>query len=161
MPRVYRITHRKYASEPYSGKGGLHAAGRWASKGHLVSYAADSLALAVLEQIGRTGSIERLEELVYTPAEVQTEAITTVEPTDLPDGWDSRPPGQASQDFGDRWLEAKESVALRVPSVMLPEGDNYVLNPAHPDFETRVAVGEARPLGLDPRIVEHVVFQLQ
>lgn len=156
MPRIYRITHRRYASEPYSGKGGLHAAGRWASQGQLVSYAADSLALAVLEQIGRTGSIRRLKELVYVPADLQAEAITAPARADLPSGWDSRPPRQASRSFGDEWLDIRASVALRVPSVMIPEGYNYVLNPAHPDFEERVSVHEAAPLELDPRITERL-----
>ncbi len=157
--RIVRIAHRKYAGDLYSGRGGLHAPSRWAGQGRLVSYAAESLALAALEQIGRVGTLARLKEMVYVPAELDAEAILAPPLEDLPGTWNQRPPGDASRAYGDRWHEAKESVALRVPSVVLPEGVNYVLNPAHPDFGRALAVEEARPLRIDPRITDRLVVR--
>lgn len=167
--RVYRITHRDYAAEAYSGKGGLYAAGRWHSRGQLVAYASESLALAALEQIGRVGSSTRLGEMVYVSAELDlsgstgsaealppAEVLRIASRDDLPEGWDARPAGRASQGFGDAWLAAGGSVALRVPSVMLPEGFNVVLNAAHPDFGGVLVADEPRPLELDPHIVERL-----
>lgn len=157
--RIYRITHRKYADDPYSGKGGLYAAGRWHRRGQLVAYASESLALATLEQIGRVGTLERLKEMVYAPADLDDEAVAKPSRTDLPEGWDHRPPKAASRDYGDRWLDRQESVALCVPSVILPEGSNYVLNPAHPGFDAAVRIHEARDLRLDPRITERLTLR--
>lgn len=154
MPTIYRIVHREYAGDPYSGEGGLHAASRWAHRGRLVSYAAGTLALAALETLAGAGRLARLKEMVYAPADLDDAAVEALLGDDLPDGWDRRPPGSASRNVGDEWLEAKSSVALRVPSVMLPEGANYVLNPAHPSFSDALSVGAVQPLDLDPRLAE-------
>ena len=154
--RVFRIVHRKYAADPYSGRGGLHANSRWASRGRLVSYAADNLALATLEMIAGAGSMKRLREMVYAPADIADRALLRPDRDEFPDGWDRRPPGPASRSYGDRWLTAGDSVALRVPSVTLPEGWNVVLNPSHADFGRAVTIGDSRPLDLDPRILSRL-----
>lgn len=155
--RIVRIVHRKYAGEPFSGKGGLVTPSRWASKGQLVSYAAESLALAVLEKIAGAGRMSRLTEMVYVAAELSEAEIYAPSAASLPSGWDRRPPGDASRHFGDRWLRARESVALRVPSVVVPDGWNYVINVAHPETTAALTlVGEPTPLELDPRILERL-----
>ena len=154
MVRIFRIVHQKYADTPFSGKGGLYAASRWASQGQLFSYAAEHLALAVLEKIAGMGRLNRLSKMVYAPAALRKQDVQGMENIELPDGWDRRPPGNASRAVGDEWLQAEASVALQVPSVTLPEGSNYVLNPAHPAFEEAVTPHEPAPLGLDPRVME-------
>jgi RES domain-containing protein len=112
--RIFRIVHRNYASEPFSGRGGLVASSRWASAGQLVSYAAESLALATLEKIAGAGQMSRLTELVYVVGALREEAVHTPPIDALPTGWDRRPPGDASRTVGDRWLQRRTSVALRV-----------------------------------------------
>ena len=154
MPTVYRIVHRKYADAPYSGEGGLHASSRWSRRGRLVSYAAGTLALATLETLAGARRFARLQELVYVPAELDAEAVEPLSRERLPAGWDRRPPGAPSRRLGAEWLEANSSVALRVPSAMLPEGHNYVLNPSHSGFYKALSVHEARALNLDPRLTE-------
>lgn len=154
--RIFRVLHEKYSDEPFSGKGGLYASSRWASKGQLVSYAAGNLALAALEKIAGAGRLSRLGEMVYVPAELGEEAIQVVGEPDLPEGWDRRPPGRVSQKIGDRWLQKEESAALRVPSVILPEGSTYVLNPSHPNFEDALRPGDPAPLNLDPRVLNQL-----
>jgi RES domain-containing protein len=121
-----------------------------------VSYAAESLALATLEKIGGVGRLDRLNEMMYVPADLQTTTIELLEENDLPEGWDRRPPGTASRVVGDRWLEEERSVALRVPSVTLPEESNFVLNPAHPEFIEALAPRAPSPLELDPRIMDRL-----
>ncbi len=49
MTTVYRLTKRRHQSEIFSGRGGLHASGRWTPRGHRVVYTSGSIALAVLE----------------------------------------------------------------------------------------------------------------
>lgn len=155
--RIVRILHRKYASEPFSGKGGLVAPSRWASAGQLVSYAAESLALAALETIAGAGRMGRLTDMVYVAATLNEAAIHAPPKERLPDGWNRRPPGDASRRFGDKWLNAREEVALRVPSVVIPDGWNYVINAAHPHTsEVLTLVEEPKPLELDPRILERL-----
>ena len=154
--RIFRVLHEKYSDEPFSGKGGLYASSRWASKGQLVSYAASSLALAALEKIAGAGRLSRLEEMVYVPAELESEEIRVIGEADLPEGWDRRPPGRVPREIGDRWLREEESAALEVPSVTLPEGSTYVLNPNHPNFEEAFTAGDPAPLNLDPRVLDQL-----
>jgi len=59
VPTLYRIVHRRYRDDPFSGKGGLHNKSRWASKGQLVSYAADHLATATLEKLSGVQRADR------------------------------------------------------------------------------------------------------
>lgn len=147
------MTHQKYAEEAYSGRGGLYAAGRWHYGGRLVVYAAESLALATLEKILAVNDVQRLREMVYVPAHLDDEAIWTPSLEDLPDGWDQRPPGAASRNFGTDWLGSERSPVLQVPSVLFPtEAHNYVLNPVHAQFDVAVKGDEPQPLNLDPRI---------
>lgn len=154
--RIFRIVHRKYADDPYSGRGGLYAASRWASRGQLVSYAAGSLALAALEKIAGAGRLSRLGEMVYAAADLDEAALWRPDREELPIGFDRRPPGKASRAFGDAWLRREESVALRLPSVVLSEGWNYALNPSHPDFADALAPRKAEPLRLDPRVLRRL-----
>ena len=154
--RIFRVLHQKYADEPFSGKGGLYASSRWASRGQLVAYAAESLALATLEKIAGAGTLNRLSEMVYVPADLREEDVRSRSKSELPDGWDRRPPGAASREVGNRWLRKNESVALHVPSVTLPEGANYVLNPTHPRFADAMTIHAPSPLELDPRVMNRL-----
>lgn len=154
MVRIYRVVHRKYGDVAYSGKGGLHADSRWTSRGQLVAYASESLALAALEKIAGAGRLIRLSDMVYVAADLRADGIHVA--ADLPDGWDRRPPSDASREIGDAWLRSGMTVALRVPSVVVPEGSNYVLNPEHPDFEEALNVHAVAPLRLDPRVLEQL-----
>jgi len=80
-------------------------------------------------------------------AELPDTAIYALATEDLPSGWDRRPPGSALRAFGDRWLATRESVAMRVPSVVIPDGWNYVINAAHPDKSAALTfVGQPRIL---------------
>ena len=50
-----------------------------------------------------------------------------------PVGWDAIPTGKVSLDLGDAWINEKRSALLLVPSVIVPEESNALINPAHPD----------------------------
>lgn len=48
-------------------------------------------------------------------------------------GWDAEPPGIVSLEWGTRWARARESLLAVVPSVIVPEESNVLINPRHPD----------------------------
>jgi RES domain-containing protein len=48
-------------------------------------------------------------------------------------GWDVLPTGKVSLDYGDAWLTALASALLVVPSIVVPEESNILINPLHPD----------------------------
>jgi RES domain-containing protein len=149
---IYRITHQRYQDELFSGKGGLQYRSRWASKGQLVSYAADHIATATLEKIAAVTRPDLLMQMVYVKAEVDAAYIDILPEDEWPDDWDTLPATDGTRTVGDAWLDARNNLLLRVPSVVLPDSYNYVINAAHPDADALV-VQKTSPLLLDNRIL--------
>jgi RES domain-containing protein len=73
--------------------------------------------------------------------------------TELPAGWDLLPPGPASMDFGTRWAHEHRSLVLYVPSVLVPEERNVVIDPNHAEF-AGVGMAVERDFLFDPRMHE-------
>lgn len=80
-------------------------------------------------------------------------SVSVFAPRQLPQGWDAEPVSRASQDLGADWIESGRSAVLRVPSAVVPEEHNFVLNPEHPDF-VKVAMSKPEPFVLDPRLLK-------
>lgn len=149
---VWRLTHERYADAAFSGEGARQYGGRFNSPGTPVVYTGESLALALVEAMTGLERYDQLRGYVFFRARLSAEQVPEVEEEDLPDGWDRHPPPSQSQRIGDRWTSRGESVALKVPSVVVPYGYNYLLNPAHPSFnEVEVSPGEAFPV--DDRLI--------
>ena len=120
-----------------AGNDAAAAGGRWNSVGRPVIYLGDSLALAQLEKRVHT-PMRPPRDLVAVEAIVPAAAVASAEGVVLPDDWDAdnvdwSVGSAASQCIGDDWLARGTSLLLRVPSVVVPVGWNYLLNPAHPD----------------------------
>lgn len=120
-----------------AGNDAAAAGGRWNSVARPVIYLADSLALAQLEKRVHT-PMRPPRDLVAVEAIVPAAAVASAEGVVLPDDWDAdnvdwSVGSAASQCIGDDWLARGTSLLLRVPSVVVPVGWNYLLNPAHPD----------------------------
>ena len=146
---AWRVVKRRYADRAFDGEGARRRGGRWASRGHRVVYASDSQALATLEVLAGLDRTRPMSHWVLFRVAFAAELVTDVR--DLPDGWDAHPPGRASQAVGDAWLRDGPTPVLRVPSVIVPAGFNYVLAPDHPGFR-RIRIGGPEPMRLDPRL---------
>jgi RES domain-containing protein len=155
VPTLYRIVHKRYQDDPFSGKGGLYNKSRWASKGQLVSYASDHLATATLEKLAGVQRADLMSEMVYAKAEID-DALATVLPSDhLPGNWDALPAPDSTRKLGDAWLGEQDFVLLRIPSVVLPESANYVINAGHPEASSLQVLAVA-PLLLDNRVLSRI-----
>jgi RES domain-containing protein len=90
--------------------------------------------------------------LVAIPADVPGDAsITRIRAADLVPDWRTTPPPQSLAEIGARWLDAKHTLVLAVPSAIIPSDLNYLLNPLHPQFR-RIRIGRAEPFTFDPRL---------
>ena len=89
---------------------------------------------------------------MFFRAELPETPVSEVGEDDLPEGWDQHPPPSQSQRVGDRWASREESIALKVPSVVVPYSYNYLLNPAHTAFPD-VEIGPAEPFPVDERLI--------
>lgn len=115
-------------------------------------YAASSIALAALETLVHlpANGLPLNHYLVEVAILDETwEAREILDVTDM-GGWDAIPPGKTSIDFGDAWVGEQRSAVLVVPSVVVPEEHNILLNPTHPDM-TRVEARTVRKWLYDPR----------
>lgn len=149
MTRLWRCVPRKYVSDAYRGVGGLHVDGRWHNAGRPIVYASTSPGTAVLEALVHLGDLPHLFTThVLMGAHLPEEAIMDAD--DLPPEWNAVPFIEATQVLGDAWLQGGASVALRVPSAVVPDG-NVLLNPLHEGFAGLDVDAEAA--GWDPRLV--------
>lgn len=149
-PDAWRLCRAAYRA--LDGEGARLWGGRWNSPGRPVVYAAGTLALAALEYLAHVDPEDVPDDLVALGIALPDGApvrVLTVD--DLPDGW--RAPGAAAcLAIGDAWLAAGDALALRVPSALVPEEVNLLLDPKHPAMGAVRVVAE-RPFAFDPRLI--------
>ena len=148
---VWRLSLARYASNVFSGEGAKRYGGRWSPPGLAVIYCAESRSLALVEVLAGLDDADRLsiKEWVLVPADIPADCLG--KPARVPDDWRQYPHTPATQAFGAEWVQNQRSVALRVPSVVVPGEFNYLLSPAHPQF-AKVKVGKPEPFSFDPRL---------
>ena len=144
MTRLWRIATQgpSWRADDLSGQGAANDPGRWNSMGLPVIYASTSIALACLETVVHvTGDqglpLRRWLVAIDVPAEHLQQRLS-LEPAQLP-GW------------GDRWLLGQGSLIALVPSVIVPEECNALINPAHPGASNLVPT-VIRPWTYDSRL---------
>ena len=127
----YRVVKKKYLDSAFDGEGARIHGGRWNSKGVPIVYTSDSLALCSLEIFIHLPSYKLLADYIYMTVTFDSDLITEVS---LIDGWDERPVSKFAQTIGDQWIKKCQTSVLKVPSVLMPDGHNYLININHPDF---------------------------
>lgn len=165
MIRAWRIVKRRYQERALEGEGARIHGGRWNTPGRPVVYASDSRALAMLEVLAGLGTTRTLPAYVLIGLSFDASRMTTVDRKVLPEDWRRSPPPEATRRISDRWLAQEASVVLRVPSALVPQESNYLLNPRHPDVDA-VRVHDPEPLerddqGVYERLADEEVVDLQ
>jgi RES domain-containing protein len=140
---------RSEARDAFSGEGGLHVAGRWNSLGTRVVYTSGSAALACLETLVHLQKLRSTDERWLFAIEVPDRVVEDLRP--LPRGWNARPRSTDAAAAGDRWITEQRSVALLVPSVIVPMEKNALINPRHPQFRLEWVKKPVR-FQYDPRL---------
>lgn len=151
MPKLWRVVKRTHASTAFDGKAAQRFGGRWNSPGWRAVYASATKSLAVLEVLAHVDVGRPLPRLVAFAFDVDEALVETLAVARLPRNWRTARGAEATQRLGDEWLRSGRTVALAVPSVIVPEERNYVLNPVHPSF-ARMRFGRPVPFLLDPRL---------
>ena len=146
--QIYRISLTKYACQ-------LVASGnpaRWNPKDVKMIYAASSRSLACLENV-----VHRSQEglnLLFSVMTIECPKklkIKTINRTDLPDGWSDYSQMYKTQNIGAKWIRDSETAILKVPSSIIQEEYNYLLNPEHDDFKL-ITLVNTQPFVFDSRI---------
>lgn len=120
-----------------TGKGAELSGGRWNREGTPMLYVSESRALACLETLvhlaRRAFPLNRYLVAFTLPEDLW--AAREVFDPDANVGWDAEPAGHVSLDWGTAWARSRSSVIAEVPSVVVPEEKNLLLNPVAPGFE--------------------------
>ena len=115
-------------------------------------YTSSSLSLAALETLAHFDEEEAPDTLVAIPADMPDDVpITRIKISDLAPNWRTTPPPESLAEIGTGWTVARHSLVLAVPSAIIPEDLNYLLNPLHARFK-RIRVGLPKPFSFDPRL---------
>jgi RES domain-containing protein len=145
-----------YEADSLSGKGAEKKGGRWNRAGSAVVYSAGSIALSCLETVVHLNADEGLPFNRFLVKIDIPDAIwegrVHLSAADLPVGWESIPTGKASLDVGDAWLRSMQSAVMTIPSVLVPEEYNVLLNAAHPDAK-KVSARKVRRWLYDGRLL--------
>lgn len=152
MPTAWRIVKKRHADSAFDGEGARRYGGRWNSPGTPVVYVSDSRALSLLEVLTGLRSVKPIQSYVLIPVTFDDSLVLAVQPEELPDDWRQSPPRPSTQRIGDDWVDRKTSAMLRLPSAIVPEECNYLLNPNHPDF-LKLQIGEPRDFTIDSRLL--------
>ncbi|HSN99153.1 MAG TPA: RES family NAD+ phosphorylase [Candidatus Nanopelagicales bacterium] len=150
MPVVHRICSAKHADGAFTGEGARLYGGRWNEKGTRMVYCASSVSLAMLEVLvhSPTLPVGIVSITVMIPDDILIETWTAA---DLPADWAMYPAPAALQARGSAWAAAGRTLAVRVPSAVVPSETNILLNPVHPDW-SRCTVHPAEPIAFDIRL---------
>ncbi len=148
--KVWRLCRKKHAA--FDGEGARLAGGRWNRRGTAVVYTSATLSLAVLEYFVNLPAAAAPPDLVAISAEVpEGIPISSLNAESLPRGWQKYPAPEALAELGSRWVEEAGTAVLAVPSAVVSQEKNYLLNPAHPRF-AEIVPGKPEPLSLDARM---------
>lgn len=147
-PSAWRLDKLKWASSSFDGSGAAKEGGRWNSAGTRVVYCSQHLAMAAQEKYVYLPKpvVMRLVKFRIEFNGLDVETLSS-----LPLHWQISPPNLVSQQIGDEWAASNRTVILAVPSVLIPEETNYLLNPLHPDFG-RVGISAPEVFTFDGRI---------
>lgn len=154
MVTGWRIVKSRYARSAFDGEGACLYGGRWNSPGTRVVYTAQSASLAALEMLVHVDRASLLLSYSLCAAEFDEGVVERLDRARLPDGWRAYPAPPELQLIGDEWVESGGSVVLEVPSAVMEQEKNYLINPAHPAFAS-VAIGEPAPFEFDERLLFH------
>ena len=148
MTVLWRISN----FEDLNGLGGLHVEGRWHPVGNKIVYLSEHPALALLEvlvnlEIDREDLPETFKLLKISVPD----GIRDFEDAQIKTNWKNNI--SVTQNIGFSWLNAGNTPFLRVPSAILPESTNMLLNPNHKEA-SKVRIVDVIPFPFDERLAD-------
>lgn len=155
MVTVFRLQQKRFLKEAYSGFGAKLKSGRWNECGKEAVYTSGSRSLCALEVLVQA-DLEDMPVYVCVPANIPKDIFgkrTIVDQSIFPGNWRSYPPPPILPSLGAHWLKQGKSAVLEVPSAIIPEERNFILNPAHADFG-KIEICKEESFAFDSRLLK-------
>ena len=149
---IFRITNKKYADD-LSGKG-ASLSGRWNKNGIPVLYCGESVEIALLETVVHLPA-NFAPNLMLLTLQIPNNSIQSIAASELPDNWYKHPAPEVLAEIGDDWVKSNSTIALKVPSVIVPTASNFILNCSHP-HNKKVKIIKKQTFPIDPRLTKRL-----
>lgn len=147
---VYRVSKKQFAAD-LTGEGARLFGGRWNHIHTGCLYTSASRALALLEFSVNVNRMLAPKSLSLVAIEIPEKNILKLQITDLPENWQDVPVPGSTRDYGTGLLRKAQHIVIAIPSVVVPEEYNYLLNPLHKDHG-KIRIMAISELGYDGRI---------
>jgi RES domain-containing protein len=145
---LYRFARQIYSND-ISGNGAKKLGGRWNSPGFPVVYTSTAISLSLLELFVYHTTYEEILVNVLMRIETPDISIQSLSSHSLKENWEKDI--DYSRFIGNEFLKSKKSLLLKVPSAIIPEEHNMIINPVHPDFK-KVKIIKAASFQFDSRL---------
>ena len=150
--RVWRIVPKRRYSQAFTGEGARLYGGRWNPPGIRVVYTSATLSLAALEYFVHVTKETRPDDLVSISLEIPKNVrIEHAIESKLPSNWRAYPALDELKEIGKKWIKNGASAILAVPSAVIPQELNYLINPDHADFK-KMKISKPIAFNLDARM---------
>lgn len=147
MPTVYRLIRERFSNEPLSTEGSRLYGGRWNPKGKAVLYTTSSPELGLVEILAHAPSVryEDLPTYLLFVLEIP-ESIKTYQRDTMPSFW-QEPTYERTQHWLQSWLDKPDTLAVALPSVIVPFSSNILIHPSHALFsQIKIITREVIPI---------------
>ena len=150
--RIFRIAKTRYIDD-LSGEGARLFGGRWNKVGDAMLYFSQNLSLSLLEIIVHVDYAELPLDYSFIEVEIPDSSIKTIQSIDfIKPKWSTEAAVNQLQLFGSNWLKKNEGLAMKVPSAVLHQDYNILINPAHKDFG-KLKIIRTEKMDFDPRLL--------
>ena len=150
---LYRLVLPEHADTAFSGEGARRFGGRWNPKGCSVAYTSTHPSLALIELLVHLRPERMPKRLLLCAASLPDDIpMRYLRIGELPSNWAEIPGPPELRAIGAAWIEKRESLLLSVPSAVVPEESNILINPLHPQAKT-MEILEPKPFRFDSRLL--------
>ncbi len=145
---LYRFAHKAY-SNSLDGEGARLYGGRWNNRGVPVVYSSPTISLSLLELLIHCVSYDEIRSHILVKIQIPDTLGAPPAVLNLKKGWQNDT--SYSRFIGTEFLASRSSLLFRVPSAIIPEENNLLINPLHPDMK-KVRILSAEPFHFDNRL---------
>ena len=149
--KLFRVVQDRDRSRDLSGIGAFRWGGRWNSKGVYMLYTSENSSLAFLESLVHFDEGEIPPQLYSIELEIPNNTIVYTPPdTEYNKNW-LKLSLLENQKQGDRWMEEKKFLGIKVRSAINPIEYNYLLNPLYPRYHNLIKIISVKEIKVDNR----------
>ena len=146
---LYRLTTIKYSDE-LSGEGAKIYGGRWNPVGLAALYLSEFISLSILEILVRANKSTAPDTYTLLTLQFPENPFTDIDLSSLKVNWQHHI--EYTRYIGEEFLKDGKKLALRVPSAIVPQEHNFLINPVHKDFKN-IKILKTELLNLDKRLM--------